>query len=80
MSEPLTLKAVYTGASEQGPRLVGLLVDGERRILRWLPVEDGALFEVWRRSFFPGDAVSCTVILDEGHQVMTLVEMRRADL
>lgn len=76
MSEPLTLKGVYTGASEEGPRLVGLRIEGERSVLRWLAVEDDERFEEWRGRFSPGDGVVCSVEVDERRQVLKLIEMR----
>lgn len=79
MNEPLTLKGVYTGASDEGPRLVGLLVEGERSVLKWLAVEDGGLFEEWRSRFSAGEAVACTVVVDERRQLMTVIEMRPVD-
>jgi hypothetical protein len=79
MSEALTLKGVYTGASDEGPLLIGVLVEGKRSVLKWLVVDDRARFEEFSHQISVGDSVTCRVVYDEIRQRMILIDMERSE-
>jgi len=73
----VTLTGSYRGISEGDAPLVGILVDGRRRLLKWLaPAEPSAIAGLVA-GLAQGDRVSCEVALDEVAQRMILVALSR---
>ena len=67
----------FLGVPEEGPALVGLLVQGPgRTLVRWFTPLDGQRAAEWARAFAVGEQVTCSVVLVEDQQRMIIEDMR----
>lgn len=67
----------FLGIPEEGPPLVGLLVQGPgRTLVRWFTPLDGPRAAEWARAFAVGEQVTCSVVLVEDQQRMLIEDMR----
>ena len=68
----------FLGVSEEGPRLVGLLIQGPgRSLVRWFAPLDAQRAVEWARTFAQGELVVCSVVLEEPEQRMLIEAMHR---
>lgn len=74
-----TVAGQYLGVAEEGNPLVGILLRGAgRSVVKWFAPGSEDLVSLWVERFSVGDAVECSLVLDQDKQRMLITEMRCA--
>lgn len=67
----------FLGVSEEGPPLVGILIEGSgRSVVKWFAPTAGQLAGEWARCFVQGQLVVCSLLQDGDAQRMLIQDMR----
>ena len=77
-----TTQVTVTGISEAHPPILGVVVEGRRPIVRWIPVRDQHLSQNLRRQVRPGDRIRihmATEFLENGGYETYLTDFEKGN-
>lgn len=74
----LMVSGRYTGCSHDDPPMVGIIIGGKRRLLRWFSCFDPSLLTVFE-SLSRGSEVQLKIVQDPVSDIATVVEVLDQD-